>query len=139
MKRIISILTISFVAFQLAFGQNEFDLFKFVQPEINGTARYTSMAGAFGALGGDPSAIGDNPGGLGIYRSSEISGSLNLNIQETQTQWLKGSTSTEGLYLPHFAIFNLLISDELIPISHSINILSTSSRQTECVYLCFSK
>ena len=51
MKHIISILTISFVAIQLAFSQNEFDLFKFVQPEINGTARYSSMAGAFGALG----------------------------------------------------------------------------------------
>jgi hypothetical protein len=110
MKRIISILTISFVAIQLAFSQNEFDLFKFVQPEINGTARYSSMAGAFGALGGDPSAIKDNPGGLGIYRSSEISGSLNLNIQETQTQWLKGNTSTEGLYLPLFNNFSFIMS-----------------------------
>jgi len=110
MKRIIFVLTISFIAIQLTFGQNEFDLFKFVQPEINGTARYTSMAGAFGALGGDPSAIKDNPGGLGIYRSSEISGSLNLNIQETQTQWLKGNRTTEGLYLPLFNNFSFVMS-----------------------------
>jgi len=31
------------------------------------------MAGAFGALGGDVSAISQNPGGIGIYRSSELS------------------------------------------------------------------
>lgn len=110
MKRIIAILTISFVAFQLTFGQSEFDLFKLVQPEINGTARYTSMAGAFGALGGDPSAIKDNPAGLGIYRSSEISGGLNINIQETQTQWLNGSKSIEGLYQPLFNNFSFVMS-----------------------------
>jgi len=40
--------------------------------DIIGTARYSSMAGAFGALGGDPSAIKDNPAGLGIYRKSEL-------------------------------------------------------------------
>ncbi len=56
----------------LIMAQTEFDAQKLVQGDINGTARYMSMAGAFGALGGDASSIKDNPAGLGIYRSSEI-------------------------------------------------------------------
>ena len=43
MKHIISILTQALLPSNLL-SQN--DLFKFVQPEINGTARYSSMAGA---------------------------------------------------------------------------------------------
>lgn len=39
---------------------------------ISGTARYRSMAGAFGALGGDPSCMTDNPAGLAIYRGTNV-------------------------------------------------------------------
>jgi len=39
---------------------------------ISGTARYRSMAGAFGALGGDPSCMNDNPAGLAIYRGTNL-------------------------------------------------------------------
>lgn len=45
------------------------------------------MAGAFGALGGDASAIKDNPAGLGIYRKSELSGTLNVLMQNTTSNW----------------------------------------------------
>jgi hypothetical protein len=38
-----------------------------------GTARYVGMGGAMTAIGGDPSAAIDNPAGLGLYRRSEIS------------------------------------------------------------------
>jgi len=68
-------------------AQTEFDAQKLVLSDINGTARYMSMAGAFGALGGDPSAIKDNPAGLGIYRTSEMSGTLNLLMQNSTSNW----------------------------------------------------
>ena len=71
----------------LIMAQTEFDALKLIQPDINGTARYMSMAGAFGALGGDASAIKDNPAGLGIYRSSEITGTLNLLGQNSNAMW----------------------------------------------------
>lgn len=71
----------------LIMAQTEFDALKYVQTDINGTARYMSMAGAFGALGGDPSAIKDNPAGLGIYRRSEVTGTLNTIIQGSTTNW----------------------------------------------------
>ena len=39
---------------------------------IMGTARYMGMGGAMTAIGGDPSAVLDNPAGLGIYRRFEM-------------------------------------------------------------------
>ena len=48
MKRILSIIAVTLTATGIAIGQSEFDALKFIQPDINGTARYTSMAGAFG-------------------------------------------------------------------------------------------
>ena len=49
-------------------AQGVFDVMRYTGTDIMGTARYMSMAGAFGALGGDVSAVIDNPAGLGIYR-----------------------------------------------------------------------
>ena len=54
-----------------AFSQSQLDAFKYSQTELNGTARYLGMGGAFGALGGDISAMNTNPAGLAIYKSSE--------------------------------------------------------------------
>jgi hypothetical protein len=78
-----------------AFAQAEFDALRLSQTDITGTARYVGMSGAFGALGGDMSAIAVNPAGIGIYRSSEISitpsfqgnfvgSDLNGSISETE-------------------------------------------------------
>ncbi|MDR2917287.1 MAG: hypothetical protein LBV74_21035, partial [Tannerella sp.] len=64
---------------------NEIDAFTLTNSDLGGTARSMSMAGAFGALGGDISAISNNPAGLGIYRSSEISGTLDLSMVNAST------------------------------------------------------
>ncbi|NQY66417.1 MAG: hypothetical protein HRT72_01655 [Flavobacteriales bacterium] len=53
-------------------GQNEFDVMRYSQQEIGGTSKFTSMAGAFGALGGDASTLSYNPAGIAIYRKSEF-------------------------------------------------------------------
>lgn len=47
---------------------------------VLGTARYAGMAGAMGALGGDASAVKDNPAALGIYRKCDIGITPNLNL-----------------------------------------------------------
>lgn len=72
-----------------AMAQAEFDAMRLSQTDIIGTARYVSMSGAFGALGGDMSAIGVNPAGIGVYRSSEFSLSPAFQ-QENTTANLKG-------------------------------------------------
>ena len=51
---------------------------------MRGTARFMSMGGAFTALGGDLSTLGQNPAGIGIYRSSEVGITLDLNFQSFQ-------------------------------------------------------
>jgi hypothetical protein len=49
----------------------------FSQNDNNGSARFTAMSGAFGALGGDISAINVNPAGLSVFKNSMFSGSFN--------------------------------------------------------------
>jgi hypothetical protein len=66
---------------------NEIDAYTLSNAGLGGTARSVSMGGAFGALGGDLSVISNNPAGLGIYRSSEVSGSLDLSMAKTATSW----------------------------------------------------
>lgn len=77
------------------FAQGEIDAYKFSQSELSGTARYMSMGGAFGALGGDISVMGANPAGLGIYRSSEIVTTLSVSSAKTNTDWA-GTTMDES-------------------------------------------
>lgn len=69
----------------MANAQATFDVLKMSETELSGTSRYMSMAGAFGALGGDVSAVAQNPGGIGVYRSSDISATMNLNFLSTKT------------------------------------------------------
>lgn len=53
------------------------------QHDLRGTARFMSMAGAFGALGGDLSCLSQNPGGIGIYRSNDIGFTLGLDFKNS--------------------------------------------------------
>ena len=69
----------------MASAQATFDVLKLSETEFSGTSRYMSMAGAFGALGGDASAFNINPGGIGVYRSSDISATMNLNFLSTKS------------------------------------------------------
>ena len=71
---------------------NEIDAFTLSNTELGGTARSMSMGGAFGALGGDLSVISNNPAGLGVYRSSEVSGTFDLSGINTSTNWSGTST-----------------------------------------------
>jgi len=68
--------TITFAALcllaNLAVAQNETDVLRYSQTFMKGSARFTAMGGAFGALGGDMSSFMINPAGVGIYRSSEF-------------------------------------------------------------------
>lgn len=105
-----SIVWISGMVFSLMLNaQTEFDALKYLQPDITGTARYSSMAGAFGALGADPSAIKDNPAGLGIYRSSELSATVNTLSQKTHSDWMRNE-STDGLFKGGFNQLSTVLS-----------------------------
>lgn len=68
-----------------ALAQSAIDAQQISQSDFKGTARFMSMGGAFTALGGDLSTMGQNPAGIGIYRSSEVGGTLGINFQSTKT------------------------------------------------------
>ncbi|MDR3704556.1 MAG: hypothetical protein P4L28_01450 [Paludibacteraceae bacterium] len=94
---IIGLLGCSALWAQYPYDPSEFDALKYSQPDITGTARYMSMGGAFGALGGDASSIGLNPAGLGVYRSSELSITSGVVHTTTSADW-NGKNGTEDKY-----------------------------------------
>lgn len=53
--------------------------------DLRGTARFMSMGGAFTALGGDISTLNQNPGGIGLYRSSDVSLTFDLEPQSIKS------------------------------------------------------
>ena len=77
------------------------DMQRFSERHITGTARYVSMGGAMNAIGGDPSAVLDNPAGLGLYRRSEIALTLEETIDRTQQLNAKDAYQRLRFALPH--------------------------------------
>ena len=65
-------------------AQDAFDVLQMSQTELRGTSRFQSMAGAFGALGGDLSTLTQNPAGIGVYRSSDLGITLSLDFNSTK-------------------------------------------------------
>jgi hypothetical protein len=72
MKKIILIIVTVLSMFTGIFAQNVDDALRYSQIFYGGTARFMSMGGAFTALGGDLSSLSQNPAGLGVFRSSEL-------------------------------------------------------------------
>ncbi len=73
-----------------ALAQSAVDAMQVSQPDFKGTARFMAMGGAFTALGGDLSTLSQNPGGIGIYRSSDFGATLDIDFQNTKTQPIAG-------------------------------------------------
>jgi hypothetical protein len=73
-------------------AQNDIDALRYSQTGVGGTARFVSMGGAFGALGGNTSCLSYNPAGIGIYRKGEINISPGLRFLNVNTDH-NGSTN----------------------------------------------
>lgn len=80
-----------------AFSQNETDALRYSRIGFGGTARYSSMAGAFGALGADMSVLSTNPAGLGLYHKNEISFSPSFFTQNISANYY-GSLTRDTRY-----------------------------------------
>ncbi|MCX6261035.1 MAG: outer membrane protein transport protein [Bacteroidia bacterium] len=87
MKRLTLILAAALLTFTGALAQNVDDALRYSQIFYTGTARFMSMGGAFTALGGDMSTLSQNPAGLGVFRSSEISLSPQLFHSRTSANF----------------------------------------------------
>ena len=98
MKRFLLILIFACCLLPIAYSQ---DVQRFAERQIIGTARYVGMGGAMTAIGGDPSAVLDNPAGLGLYRRSEIAITLDYASDKTTqrtTQNNAASSSTRSRF-----------------------------------------
>lgn len=91
MKKFTYIFLSLFLISTFTFAQSEVEAIKFSRNDLHGTARSMAMGGAFGALGGDQTAVGINPAGIGVYRSSEIMVTANLT-KETSSVGGKNSS-----------------------------------------------
>ena len=78
-------------------AQNVDEALKYSQIFYNGTARFNSMGGAFTALGGDISSLNQNPAGIGVFRTSELSISPQLYNYRTMSNF-NGSSTKDYLY-----------------------------------------
>lgn len=76
----ILLLLASITSFSQAIGYDAFGLL-LSKEDLNGTARFTGMSGAFGALGGNMSAADVNPAGLTVFKDSQAS----ISLQNTNT------------------------------------------------------
>jgi len=74
----------------------------FSQEDVSGTARFNSMGGAFGALGGDMSAVDINPAGLAVFNNSQAAITLGLRNTDVLTNFYGTSTNNSDNY------FNLM-------------------------------
>ena len=79
-KKFILHVLVPFLYPLLAYTQSMEDILRYTRTELKGTARYVAMGGAFNALGGDFSAIKDNPAAAAVFLNSEIG--LTLNTTE---------------------------------------------------------
>jgi len=77
-------------------AQNVDDALRYSQIFYGGTARFMSMGGAFTALGGDISSLSQNPAGIGVFRSSELT--ITPQMAHIKTSAGFNGTSTDYLY-----------------------------------------
>lgn len=99
---------LSFIVFGILFynvtiSQNEFDVLRYSNLDFYGDARFNSMGGSFGALGANMSLMSVNPGGIGVYTSSDFSFTPSLHYNATESNTEDGINSIDGKLNFHFS------------------------------------
>lgn len=88
---------ISLPNFSQSLGYQDLALL-FSKDNNTGTARFTAMSGAFGALGGDISAIKVNPAGASVFKNSLFSVSGNSRSTDITSIYYNNKTTTQEEY-----------------------------------------
>lgn len=95
MKKIILIAAAILAGSTAINAQTLYDANNLMQSELNGTARFVSMGGAMGALGGDISTTYTNPAGIGMFRSNDVMVTFGLNNTNVKSEFQKYSDSKD--------------------------------------------
>jgi hypothetical protein len=86
MKKLL-ILFIGMFSMPILNAQDISDALRYSNGDVQGTARFRAMSGAFGALGGDLSAVSINPAGSAIFNNSYASLSISNYNNDTKTNY----------------------------------------------------
>lgn len=92
--RKISTLIIATFAMAAVNAQNTIDGLRYSTEASSGTARFNALSGAFGALGGDLSAISINPAGSAVFLNSSGAVSLGVNDKESNASYFNSETKS---------------------------------------------
>ena len=84
------LLFIGVLSMSTIYAQDISDAIRFSQDDIQGTARFRALSGAFGALGGDMSAVSLNPAGAAVFSKSHASFSVSNRDSKNNTQYFNG-------------------------------------------------
>ncbi len=95
MKKLIFIL-IGVMSVSVIQAQNITDALRYSDDEIQGSARFRALSGAFGALGGDMSAVSVNPAGSAVFNYSHASISLITGDVQNDTRYFNGFDSSSN-------------------------------------------
>ena len=80
-------------------AQSIAEAIRFGQTNLIGSARFTSMGGAFGAVGGELSAMGINPASSSVFSFSEIGFSVDFTTRENQVNYYGENSILENTSL----------------------------------------
>lgn len=96
MKKIFAIAIVSLAMTSIR-AQDINDALRFSQTDLNGTARFRAMSGAFGALGGDFSALNVNPAGSVIFSNNMAGFTLaNFNTKNNSNYFGKNTSNNNN-------------------------------------------
>ncbi len=94
MKRKIFLL-IGIISFSILNAQTTIDALRYSSENIQGTARFNSLSGAFGALGGDLSAIDINPAGSSVFLENTMAATFSVFNKTNNTNYFNSTVKNE--------------------------------------------
>ena len=103
------LLYIFIITSTFSFSQTYEDVLRYNSFTYEGTARFNSMGGAFGALGGDVSAISINPASSSVFIDSEIVISLNYKNQKINNILNNSMSKSKNDYFSYGGIGAVLV------------------------------
>ena len=94
MKKIVTF-AMALLGFSAMQAQNISDALRYSQEDLNGTSRFRAMSGAFGALGGDFSAINVNPAGSAVFATSQVGLTLGSSNKKNKSEYFGTLTDSK--------------------------------------------
>ncbi|MDO8368397.1 MAG: hypothetical protein Q7T20_16470, partial [Saprospiraceae bacterium] len=76
-------------------SQNASDVLRYSYLQPGGTARFIGTGGAFGALGAEFGSISQNPAGLAMFRTDELTLTPSLRFAKTEAKLDGGTAYTD--------------------------------------------